>query len=158
MSTQQKHTPEPWRVRQPTLGKIGGIEVVNPDGLIAQMQFHPARQNEALADAERIVACVNACAGMDDPVAEIEGLRSESSARLAVAQQAGDELIAAEAQRDELLAALRDFKKIAATAYIHWGRGEDTEAGKHLLALAGGIPKYDARIDAIHAILAKHGG
>ena len=60
-----------WRVRAPVSGKIGGYNIVGPDGLIAMMQHHPAKQDRAAADARRIVACVNACDGI--PVEKLEG-------------------------------------------------------------------------------------
>ena len=69
------HTPEPW--------KCEGYVVYFPD-LIGgfSLQHCP----DAEATARRIVACVNACAGMDSPAAEIAELKR---------------------QRDELLASMR---------------------------------------------------
>ena len=70
------HAPEPW--------KCEGYVVYFPD-LIGgfSLQHCPAAE----ATARRIVACVNACAGMADPAAEIAELKR---------------------QRDELLNALQD--------------------------------------------------
>lgn len=67
------HTQEPWLVTGPQKGKIGGYEVVSTvpgtnrydtHPLVAMMQHSPDRQHVAEADARRIVACVNACAGI----------------------------------------------------------------------------------------------
>jgi hypothetical protein len=64
-----KHTPEPWEKIEDWVKK-GGEKVALVYG-IDNTQEH--------ANAARIVACVNACAGMDDPAAEIERLRAIES-------------------------------------------------------------------------------
>ena len=70
------HTPEPWRV----------IRADDPDAYllygdtgdcIAEMP-NPDRQGVEHSNPYRIVECVNACAGMDDPAAEIEKLKQLS--------------------------------------------------------------------------------
>lgn len=69
-----RHTPEPWVANyngifrgyehyQVFLGKMSG----------SGSECSPAKDE---ANAERVVACVNACAGMADPAAEIEAMRS----------------------------------------------------------------------------------
>lgn len=73
MSEELKHTPEPWS-RSITYGSIVGANRIK----VAQATYH--RQSDAEqsnADANRIVACVNACTGMADPQAEILSLRQE---------------------------------------------------------------------------------
>ncbi len=120
-----KHTPEPW--------------VLKPNGVInAGEAFQYARgsgqcqivsvtirqrapddvntSDERDANAARIVACVNACAGMDDPAAEIAGMRLDMQAHDRMREKAtgyldrGDAMSAdiksLTAQRDELLSAL----------------------------------------------------
>ena len=82
-----------WRVRQPRQGEAAGIEIYAGIKYVCQMSRHPGEQDMAQANARRIVACVNACAGMGDPTAEIAELKR---------------------QRDELLAALEAFSN-----YIH---------------------------------------
>lgn len=76
-----KHTPEPWV--QNTLmivapnggrGQYGGLEVAHT-GLVGRNR--PGEQAEA--DAERIVACVNACAGMENPSSAIAELQAENA-------------------------------------------------------------------------------
>ena len=76
-----KHTPEPWAHA--------------PEGMIVSMSTDTQPEDAVVAnikprDAIRIVTCVNACAGMADPAAEIAELTR---------------------QRDELLAALHDAAK-----------------------------------------------
>lgn len=65
------HTKEPWRTdpNQPD-----NIERVFYEGCLRDSWCRDPICSEA--DAARIVACVNACAGMDDPAAEIEQLRT----------------------------------------------------------------------------------
>lgn len=68
-----KHTQEPW-FRSITYGGIVGDNRKK----VAQATYH--RQSDAEqsnADANRIIACVNACAGMVDPAKEIATLRAE---------------------------------------------------------------------------------
>lgn len=109
---EQKHTPEPWCNPYGTVVILGN----NEGG------FDISGCPSAKANAARIVACVNACAGLDDPQAAIELMKADHLRALK-----------AEAQRDELLAALR-----AASVII--GHPDD-EMSKHFSAL-----------------LAKHGG
>ena len=71
-----KHTPEPW--------KVGAIldDVDSSDGkLIAAV--YPCEDSLSeirQANASRIVACVNACAGMEDPAKELFKLHTERQA------------------------------------------------------------------------------
>lgn len=95
-----KHTPEPWRIfssAQPSC-------IVDDAGDICRAR--------SPLDAARIVACVNACAGMDDPSAEIARLRAQRT-ELAKALRAcvdnyynseGDEQSCAKAGRAALAA------------------------------------------------------
>ncbi len=80
-----EYTPEPWelgevgdKIRHLCPAKDGtsiltvALEYDNDDW--EPTYFGAVYRRE---DARRIVACVNACAGMDDPVAEIAKLRAE---------------------------------------------------------------------------------
>ena len=58
-----KHTPEPW---------IAVGERVAGNGILIALCGHGNADNAA-----RIVACVNACAGMEDPAKEIAEMREE---------------------------------------------------------------------------------
>ena len=86
-----EHTPEPWRVGRPgtvvsdtPVPGMGGSDAVEYYG------GHLIGESIIEENARRIVACVNACAGMGDPTAEIAELKR---------------------QRDELLAALEEAVK-----------------------------------------------
>ena len=85
------HTAGPW-------ASVGGVIVGNCERrevTIAGDGFSPSA-----ADAARIVACVNACEGMNDPALTIRSLRMDEGA----AKEADDLRV----QRDELAATLRD--------------------------------------------------
>ena len=80
-----KHTPEPWSIGTSRITSLS-ICAIDSDGneaIIASPNFNFSNHHE---NARRIVTCVNACAGMDDPAAEIAELKR---------------------QRDELLAAMK---------------------------------------------------
>jgi hypothetical protein len=64
------HTQEPWEVEEDDNGSIivSGRQMVN-------IGYHE--------EAFRIVACVNACAGMIDPAAEINAMREQLAQCLA---------------------------------------------------------------------------
>ena len=74
-----KHTKEPWY--------IGYVHQSNGPAILAKyvtenqtgIQWIGTTIGEKTCDANaaRIVACVNACAGMDDPATEIANLREE---------------------------------------------------------------------------------
>ena len=81
-----KHTPEPWviypeecgvpyiRIRGSILGvrfKIANVITPTYEGA------HERETAETRANAVRIVSCVNACAGMEDPMAEIAELKRQ---------------------------------------------------------------------------------
>jgi len=99
-----EYTPEPWE------NHIGTIE--------SESGWHIAscvttNGGKATANAARIVACVNAMAGIDDPAAEIAKLRAEREELIKLAdlwdQQCGRESFAPNFA-DELRAALAKVK------------------------------------------------
>ena len=71
-----EHTPEPWQVSGIRI-KIAGRPFlrVGPDGedvaLVCYSDVKPGEHAASHADAARIVACVNACAGI--PTERLEG-------------------------------------------------------------------------------------
>ena len=101
-----KHTPEPWYAyqREHPVGYSFGIcnsrpcgTLVDEDGSLhtdfpdwnpgtSELVARTYDSENAHANANRIVACVNACAGMDDPAAEISRLRDELAAWKAEAE------------------------------------------------------------------------
>ena len=83
--TQEAHTPEPWRVRfyrsAPTIDCVQGAPE-HPEKYgreIINRMARPASER-AKSDARRIVACVNALAGI--PIEAIEALPEGELARL----------------------------------------------------------------------------
>ena len=65
-----KHTPEPWRVEEwtchaPTCIRAGDVTVADCSGF-------GRYADETIPDAARIVQCVNACAGIEDPAAALK--------------------------------------------------------------------------------------
>lgn len=76
------HTPEPWAMWDHGLDELcvhaserrdeHVVAVLDAEGLWAWQSIGRRR-----ADAARIVACVNACAGMDDPAAEIAAMKAD---------------------------------------------------------------------------------
>lgn len=53
----------------------------------------------------------------------------------------------------ELRDALKDMVRFSALAHQLWDRDEDMKTGKYLLAMAGFLPGYSDKIDAVHALL-----
>ncbi len=91
------HTPEPWRIGTPPPN--GEQTIGNEKGLMVAVAT-TGHGVSAEANARRIVACVNACAGIST-----EALESEGSAVMGWNRTAS-KLIRATKQREELLAAL----------------------------------------------------
>lgn len=69
-----KHTPEPWFVRE------FGTHTDRPSYFVMMSQTKGLFQTSDKSLSNRIVACVNACAGMNDPEAEIENLKKQVQA------------------------------------------------------------------------------
>ena len=63
-------TPGPWEVSS------DGCHI-NAEGVAGSIAVTYGPEPDREEDARRIVACVNACEGMDDPAAEIAHLRFE---------------------------------------------------------------------------------
>ena len=114
-----EHTKEPWRVMWPcaqweTARLFSGARYIGSIGNSDEAEL------ETRANADRIVSCVNACAGMDDPATDIAALK---------------------AQRDELLAALQMALADHMTEpYLHPLRDGTIEAIKCAIASAEAAP------------------
>ena len=65
-----KHTPEPWAIG------LSKESFVNDHKVIGYAIGRFNTDEEKKANAARIVECVNACAGMENPAAEIAALRA----------------------------------------------------------------------------------
>ena len=65
-----KHTPEPW-----SLGRsANAINSADATRAVARTLYRDSDGGVAEANAERIVACVNACKGLKDPVKSIRAI------------------------------------------------------------------------------------
>lgn len=136
----QEHTPEPWIIRRgdwsthATLittakrrrNKTVPIAEVDTDG------FNKEFGDEQKANARRIVACVNACAGVSNG----ELAMTTMSAVLARMNEA-------EQQRDELLAALVNAKESLERCYdvTDWPCNGSTDQDKAIAMASAAITK-----------------
>lgn len=98
-----EHTKEPWAIDpDDRLGMEWNnhiVSVANPDRTICFMSHDGTSENiECQANARRIVACVNACAGIPTGMLEAAGQSA------VIALRPVDELVA---ERNALLAALK---------------------------------------------------
>lgn len=98
--SEHKHTPEPWHID--AVGNIwADTKICNMREIADRAESYRAMtESEHRANARRIVACVNACAGMSDEAME---LAVENGGMKAVIGFARD----LERQRDQLLEALK---------------------------------------------------
>ena len=82
-----KHSPEPWSIRE---NSAQWHEIMSADDWIADTCASMCQGDIPLggANANRIMTCVNACAGMDDPAAEIEKLKRQRDELLDLVKQA----------------------------------------------------------------------
>jgi hypothetical protein len=138
MTTQ--HTPDPWAVH-PLNGRVivdsSGAAIVQlllPDG--GSLESRPL----AKANARRIVACVNACAGMKNPSAEINRMKCAVIESVDHYTEVEEQLAKAEQQHAELLSALHDISHIA-SAKENWVHAELARCGfiaSEAIAKAGG--------------------
>lgn len=140
-----QHTPEPWDAFHLYGSRDGDGYVIRAERPAKSGRHHGRIDSSgqfSKDDAARIVACVNALAGMDDPVDGIGGLQAESLAyddAIRVTIDAGirtlgglsDAVKALVAQRDEMLAALKAVVSVAdrATVEFDMARAAIAKAG-----------------------------
>ena len=99
-----KHTPEPWELKHDYTPEGGYYKITK------QGDYWPIiPESSCNENFSRIVACVNACAGMDDPAAEIERLRAERENAEDNVRMYKELCRIAEQERDKLLEALELF-------------------------------------------------
>jgi hypothetical protein len=108
------HTKEPWRIDPRAAMRI----VASKDTTVASSACSGLAKDEWEDNARRIVACVNACAGIDTVQLEMLDVVS-----------ALDSLNKVRAQRDELLAAANNLHDVM-------GRYHTEQAFKRLMAVA----------------------
>ena len=93
-----EHTKEPWRVMGPC-AQWETARIFSGARYIGSIGNSDETESETRANADRIVSCVNACAGMEDPATDISALK---------------------AQRDELLAEVEEWRAIKAAYLIEY--------------------------------------
>ena len=73
------HTPEPWMfgLRGGAPGYCISAGDFGPDWISIAQVYGDYDADIKAANAHRIVACVNACAGMENPQAEIQSLKTD---------------------------------------------------------------------------------
>jgi protein-disulfide isomerase-like protein with CxxC motif len=101
-----EHTKEPWAGKEIPLTAVGLARA----GFGIVFTNHTATRDEAEANARRIVASVNACAGI--PTDVLEAMPSGPSSLLPMYAQI-------EQQRDKLLAALTEIAELDILKYHH---------------------------------------
>lgn len=139
-----KHTKGPWHIVE---GRVrGGLEVFAGETAIAEI-WRRGNASLEMANARRIVACINACEGFS-----IEELEGANLCKDSIESDA--EIIALRQQRDELLEALK-----------RWIWLRDTPAGfvgKYGKALRDAVDEREAQLSEAEAIsraaIAKAGG
>jgi len=67
-------------------------------------------------------------------------------------------LAAKQEELDKMRGILGGVVELARDAHAHWDGDRDAKVGKLLLALAGHVPRYDPRADALHAALSPSQG
>ena len=163
--SENKHTPEPWSagvIKYKGEWHFTAVPVGNEGKITALCGLAGANgEDESIANARRIVACVNACAGFStetlELIASVGGMQHKMTATAAVASQ-----------RDELLSDLAEAKRSAEFNFEQYqdvGRllHEECEKTEKLLAAmihiqqvaCSGSPELGIAIDAIASVKGK---
>ena len=100
-----EHTPEPWRIGTPPPN--GEQTIGNEKGLMVAVAT-TGHGVSAEANARRIVACVNACAGIPDE----QLYDQEPGCLLSAMVEQEQEIMTITKQRDELLASLEAGRRL----------------------------------------------
>lgn len=79
-----EHTPEPWYNEWGSDGSLRIVESDETKAIIAEVNSAPFKGtgrtlDTVKANGKRLVACVNACAGIVDPNAELAKLRQDKA-------------------------------------------------------------------------------
>lgn len=123
-----KHTPGPWHIVE---GRTyGSLEVFSEDTAIAEI-WRRGNASLEMANARRIVACINACEGFSTEELDGANLFADSIASDA-------EIIALKKQRDELLEAVQYAADVFAEyVALHKAKGaagaEKAQSNQHHL-------------------------
>lgn len=113
-----QHTKEPWNGKNIPLT----ASALERAGFYIVFTNNPATKDEAEANARRIVACVNACEGMDTE--SLESIAGRIAAKSALQMHAyyvsnKAKVAAMEQQRDKLLAVLTEIAELDILKYHH---------------------------------------
>ena len=140
-----KHTAEPWRLGRFTgpasyeevREMCGAMDVVadTDDGPYVLAACNTNFPDDARANARRIVACVNVCAGLDTALIERIVSNGETLPRRLEAMT-NWERCDAEKQRDELM--------LAANAVCEWHKNNHRPTNEHIDRLNNVIEKVGA--------------
>lgn len=111
------HSPEPWKF---SIDADGRVNIFVDDGRVVTLCHAHLRPE----DARRIVACVNACDGIDTDLIEPRMLGDQIAAKMAVIEKCdrlntenaalNDYCATVEQQRDRLLSVLKMFAELDA--------------------------------------------
>jgi len=101
-----KHTVEPW-----TADEFGNLGAGEPEYILGMMAWEPE------ANARRIVACVNACAGV--PTEVVEKYTHETALRVALVTQR-DEIRQLEQRNAELVEALTQISNYEGKDFVEF--------------------------------------
>ncbi|MES0385968.1 MAG: hypothetical protein ABUJ98_15465 [Hyphomicrobium sp.] len=150
--SEMTHTPEPWKVFMSTDGtKLLGVgSAETAEGIVDYKGGIWASEDEGIANSRRIVACVNACAGM-----KVETLERLILGELAGEHDADMMMREAQARADDAEALLNDahFLILELRGFILSEYELQTSEAHH----DGHLIAKDARAawDNLHAFLAK---
>ena len=131
------HTPEPWEAVSPFPGECcWHIQRSGNEAGAFGMITYPEMGGD---DAHRIVACVNACAGIPDPEKFVNDARFYSHETVTAIVKERDELMinlrCALEQRDELLRALKGLVDLDdGDESFAWDHEAEFEAGRAAIA------------------------
>lgn len=131
--SQQQHTQEPWRAND------AQADIDGPNGEpVAVCYCNDESGDDAKENARRIVACVNACAGIQTEQLESVIGKLAISSSISMWQSYCDKKMQLEdaiEQRDTLLAALEKTRKGLSGGLWDYGPGQDEhDKCNHLIA------------------------
>lgn len=151
-----RHTAEPLSTVHIRTGKYAGGIGIRPEAGPAFAILPSGRQDIQEANAARIVACVNACAGMADPEREIAQLRAEVD-RLRAWNERMRLIDIADAITDRIG---RHGPMLHNAQFWHWDRAfwyaMRAKARLYYAATPMDIPRIDEQIRVATAMIAGH--
>ena len=153
-----KYTPEPWelleaeddkeylRIRGTVLG--GRYKIAN---VLWPNYSESSREREAaetLANAERIIDCINACAGMADPAAEIAELKRQRDSLQLEAINCHEMLCTEIERTTNLIAELGFVSEYATKSVIGFCKGDEKSIFDFSKFMEGIFNRYDIELSS----------